>query len=75
MDRQGGSGFGIGFIVGAAIGVAIGILFAPRSGAETRHLIKEKAEVARGRAVEAAKKIRETAGESVKRARSKMEEA
>lgn len=74
-DREGGAGFGIGFIVGAAIGVAIGLLFAPRPGVETRQMLKEKAEVARGRAVESARKVRETAGEAVKRARSKMEEA
>ncbi len=74
-DREGGAGFGIGFIVGAAVGVAIGLLFAPRPGAETRQMLKEKADVARGRAVEAARKARETAGETIKRARAKMEEA
>jgi gas vesicle protein len=74
-DRNGGAGFGIGFIVGAAIGVAIGLLFAPRPGAETRQMLREKAEVAKGRAVEAARKVRDTAGEAVKRARAKMQEA
>ena len=74
-DREGGAGFGIGLLVGAAIGLAIGFLFAPRPGAETRELLREKADVARGRAVEAARKVRETAGEAVKRARAKMEES
>ncbi len=73
-DREGGAGFGIGFLVGAAIGVALGILFAPRPGAETRQMLREKAEVARGRATEVAQRVRETAGEAVKKARAKMEQ-
>ncbi|MEJ5369643.1 MAG: YtxH domain-containing protein [Bryobacteraceae bacterium] len=32
------------FFLGLGIGVAVGILFAPKSGAETRELLKEKAE-------------------------------
>jgi gas vesicle protein len=31
------------FFLGVGIGVAIGILFAPRSGGEVRHLIRDKA--------------------------------
>ena len=31
-----------GFVFGAAVGVAAGLLFAPRSGDETRQLIKDK---------------------------------
>jgi gas vesicle protein len=74
-DRDRSSGFAIGLIVGAALGLAIGFLFAPRSGEETRQLLKDKAGVAREKAAEAARKVRETAGEAVKRARAKMEEA
>lgn len=74
-DRDGGSGFGIGLIVGAVLGLAIGFLFAPRPGAESRQLLKEKAVAARDRAAQATRKVRETAGEAVKKARAKMEEA
>jgi gas vesicle protein len=74
-DRDGGSGFGIGLIVGAVLGLAIGLLFAPRPGEETRQLLKEKAGAARERVAEAARKVKETAGGAVKRARAKMEEA
>ena len=42
MNRDHGSGFGVGLLVGVAVGAAIGILFAPRSGSETRAVIKEK---------------------------------
>ena len=72
-DGDRGAGFGIGLLVGAAIGVALGILFAPRPGVETRQMLREKAEVARGRATEVAQRVRQTAGETVKKARAKLE--
>ncbi len=73
-DRDGGSGFAIGFIVGAVLGLAIGFLFAPRPGAETRELLKGKAEVARERAAEVAQKVKETATEAAKKAQVKIKE-
>jgi gas vesicle protein len=39
MDRNGLSSF----LLGLGIGVGIGMLFAPKSGSETRQIIKEKA--------------------------------
>ena len=48
--------FFVGFLIGAIVGVAIGVLYAPKLGAETRKLLKEKA----GEAVE---KMLETAEE------------
>jgi gas vesicle protein len=51
--------------------LAIGFLFAPRPGEETRQLLKEKAVAARERAAEITKKVRETAGEAVKKAQTK----
>lgn len=74
-DGDRGSGFAIGLIVGAALGLAIGFLFAPRSGEETRRILKEKAETARERAAEITKRVRETTGEAVKKAQAKIQEA
>jgi gas vesicle protein len=74
-DGDRGSGFAIGLIVGAALGLAIGFLFAPRPGEETRQLLREKAETARERAAEITGKVRETAGEAVKKAQTKIREA
>ena len=43
MDTQGTrSGFAAGVFVGVLVGLAIGFLYAPRRGAETRKLVKEK---------------------------------
>jgi len=42
-DKNSASGFGIGLILGIAVGAAIGFLFAPRSGKETRGMVKDKA--------------------------------
>ena len=42
-DKNSVPGFGIGLILGLAVGVALGFLFAPRSGKETRALVKSKA--------------------------------
>ncbi len=71
-DRDGGSGFAIGLLVGAAIGLAIGFLFAPQSGAETRQILRQKADAARERATEVARKVRETASEGVRKAEARM---
>ena len=42
MESQTLEGFGIGLLTGAFIGVAIALLYAPKSGKETRQLIKDK---------------------------------
>ena len=39
MDKSGFSSF----LLGLGVGIGIGMLFAPKSGAETRQLIKDKA--------------------------------
>jgi hypothetical protein len=73
-DREGGTSFVVGFVVGAAIGLAIGFLYAPRPGAETRELLKEKAEKVKEKATEVAEKVKETAAEARKKAEEKYEE-
>jgi gas vesicle protein len=42
-DNNSGPGFGIGLILGIAVGAAIGFLFAPRSGKETRDMVRDRA--------------------------------
>jgi gas vesicle protein len=65
-EKDSGSSFAIGFIIGAIAGVAIGFLYAPKSGKETRAMLREKAgevaEKAKEAAVEAGKRVREKFG-------------
>jgi gas vesicle protein len=49
--RRGGSVFGA-FLLGGVVGAALGLLFAPRSGKETRDIIAEKTEEYWGEGVE-----------------------
>jgi gas vesicle protein len=43
MNRDRAVGFAIGLLAGAAISGTMALLYAPRPGKETRHLIKERA--------------------------------
>ncbi len=43
MNKDNAIGFGIGLLSGAVIGGVVALLFAPKSGKETRQLIKDKA--------------------------------
>jgi len=55
------------FFLGMGIGVAIGILFAPKSGEETRKLIREKADEGRELVKRRTEEVRESATELVDR--------
>ena len=43
MNKDHCIGFGVGLIAGVVIGGVIALLYAPKSGKETRQLIKDKA--------------------------------
>jgi len=43
MNKDKAIGFSIGLLVGAVIGGVIALLYAPKTGKETRQLIKDKA--------------------------------
>ncbi|HEX7085842.1 MAG TPA: YtxH domain-containing protein [Vicinamibacterales bacterium] len=60
--EYGGGGFMAGLLVGAAVGTAIGMMFAPRSGAEMRHQLKQSGE-----------KLRQTAARTYEQAHGRME--
>ncbi|HWQ02867.1 MAG TPA: YtxH domain-containing protein [Candidatus Nitrosotenuis sp.] len=55
------------FLVGLGVGALLGILFAPKSGEETREYLREKAEEGREYAQRKAKELRERAEEMVER--------
>lgn len=48
----------LAFLMGGLVGAGFGLLFAPRTGEETRDRIKEQAEKARGRMRETARTAR-----------------
>ena len=68
MSDRDSNGF-LWFLAGLGIGAAIGILYAPYSGAETREVLRNKAEEGRDLVRERAQKARDQAGEWVDRGR------
>jgi gas vesicle protein len=42
MNKDNAIGFGIGLLTGAIIGGVVALLYAPKTGKETRQLIKDK---------------------------------
>ena len=57
------------FLVGLGIGALIGILFAPKSGQETREYLSSKAEEGREYAQRKARELRERAEELMERSK------
>jgi gas vesicle protein len=72
-EKDGGSSFLIGFIIGAVAGIAVGFLYAPKSGRETRALLKEKVGEVREKATEVTEKAKEVASEAGRRVRERLE--
>ena len=69
MSRdEGGSGFAW-FLAGLGIGAVVGVLYAPKSGNETRQEILNKAEEGRDFVVTRARQAREQANQWVDRGR------
>ena len=68
MDKNGLSSF----LMGLGVGVAIGMLFAPKSGSETRELIKNKAGEGTEYLKQRGTEFRQTAGEWVDKGRDAL---
>jgi gas vesicle protein len=58
------------FFLGLGLGVAAGVLFAPKSGAETRDLIRTKAEEGTEYVKRRGTELKETAAEALERGKS-----
>ena len=58
------------FFLGLGLGVAVGILFAPKSGQETRQLIRNKASEGSDYLARRSGELRESAGDLLDRGRS-----
>jgi gas vesicle protein len=60
------------FFLGVGLGVAVGVLFAPKSGAETRDLIKNKAGEGADYVKRRGSELRDTASDSVERSKEAL---
>jgi gas vesicle protein len=60
------------FLVGLGIGALVGILFAPKSGEETREYLSSKAEEGRDYAQKKARELRERAEDLLERSKEIM---
>src|SRR5579871_1297766 len=58
------------FLVGLGIGALVGVLFAPKSGEETREFLSQKADEGREYAQRKAQELRERAEDLVERGKS-----
>lgn len=58
------------FLVGLGIGALVGILFAPKSGEETREYLSQKAEEGKEYAQRKARELRERAEDLVERSKN-----
>ena len=57
------------FFLGMGIGVAVGILFAPKSGEETRRIIRDRADEGRGYVKRRSEELRDSASDLVEKGR------
>jgi len=58
------------FFLGLGLGVAVGLLFAPNSGAETRDLIRSKADESKDYLRRRGTELRETANEAIEKGKT-----
>ena len=60
------------FFLGLGLGVAVGVLFAPKSGAETRDLLRSKAEEGAGYVKRRGEELRDTAAETLEKGKQTL---
>jgi gas vesicle protein len=65
MDRDGLANF----VLGVGVGVVVGLLFAPKTGEETRELLKNKADEGKEYLKKRGSELRETAEDVLERGR------
>jgi gas vesicle protein len=58
------------FFLGLGLGVAVGLLFAPNSGAETRDLIRSKADESKDYLRRRGTELRDTANDAIERGKT-----
>jgi gas vesicle protein len=61
------------FFLGLGLGVAVGVLFAPKSGAETREFLRSKAEEGTDYVKQQADNLKDTAAETLERSKQTIQ--
>ena len=61
------------FFLGLGLGVAVGVLFAPKSGAETREFLRSKAEEGADYVKRRGGEVRDSASEAVERGKQHLQ--
>jgi gas vesicle protein len=64
----------LGFLLGGIIGAAIGMMYAPRSGDETRQMLAENSQEMKDKAMRSVQEAQETTMASIREAQMKLEE-
>jgi len=60
------------FFLGLGLGVAVGLLFAPKSGSETREMLLQKADEGKEYLKRQGEQLRSSAGDAIDRGRSAL---
>jgi gas vesicle protein len=60
------------FFLGLGLGVAVGLLFAPKSGSETRELLLSKADEGKEYLKRQGEQLRSSAGDAIERSKSAL---
>jgi gas vesicle protein len=61
------------FFLGLGLGVAVGVLFAPKSGAETRDFLRSKAEEGTDYVKQQADNLKDTAAETLEKSKQTIQ--
>ena len=72
MNKKSKTGF-YAFLWGGLVGAIIGLLYAPKSGEETRRLIKDESEEMMNKAVTSAREVQNTAKSTIQDAQTRLE--
>jgi len=68
-------GIAAGFLIGVGTGAAIGMLLAPKKGEEIRHMIKDKAKMAREKAMQQVNSKKQDAINQARQALDRLEQS
>ncbi len=71
--RYSAGGVALAFLLGSAVGAGLALLVAPKSGPETRELLKEQANVAKDEALKVADEVKEKASELLEKSKEVVE--